>query len=123
MRFIIPEGKPFYCEFTIKEPNESTPMDLSGSIGKFSLSTIGPSSCLVLNDIAMNIEDAVNGLISVSLSSSQTSGLVSRVGFAEDGYPMVPTYKASIYITGGEEVYVEIPKVYISDGGDVCSTN
>ena len=120
MRFVIPRGKSFYCEFTVKEPGASIPMDLTGSTGTFDMSTIGPNSCLVLEAIPLGIVDAENGIVSLSLTPEQTADLTSRRGFAEDGYPIVPTYKGSLHIVGTEEIYVEIPKIYISDSGTQC---
>ena len=120
MRFIIPRGKSFYSEFTVKEPGASVPRDLTGYTGYFNMSSIGINSCLVLSDVLLELVDPLNGVVSLTLNELQTKDLIGRSGFAEDGYPNVPTYKASLYLVGGDEIYVEIPKVYISDGGTSC---
>ena len=57
MKFIIPKGVEFYCEFQIKEPGSSTPMDLTDSTGTFILSTIGPNVELTLGPIDLVVED------------------------------------------------------------------
>lgn len=117
MRFVIPKGVAFYCEFEVKEPGSSTPMDLTGATGTFTLSTIGPNVSLVLSDVPLVVQDADNGVISVSLTADQTEDLVSRRGFAEDGYPIVPTYKAQLDIQAEDPISVSIPQVYINDSG------
>ncbi len=121
MKFTIPRGEAFYCEFQVKQPGASLPLDLTNSTGTFTLATIGATPCLVLDAIAMTVEDAINGEISITLTEDQTADLISKVGFAEDGYPTMATYKASIYITGEEEIFVDIPKVFISDSGETCA--
>jgi len=116
MRFTIPRNQEFYCEFQIKEPGSGTPMDITGAIGLFSLSSIGHSCTTELVDIPMVIEDAVNGLISVTLTAEQTADLEGRLGFAEDGYPLIATYKGRIDITGTTTpISVDIPQVYVSE--------
>ena len=115
MRFVIPQNEEFYCMFQVKEPGSGTPMDLTGASGVFSLTTIGIECLEVLTGVVMTVEDAINGEISVRLTSEQTSGLVSEIGFAEDGYPLMPTYKARIDISSIEApISVDIPKVYVS---------
>lgn len=131
MRFVIPKGEEFYCEFTIKEPGASIPMDLTGAAGTFKISTIGPNPCLILSDVPIVVVDPLNGLISITLTSEQTTLLDGRAGFAEDGYPIVPTYKGALDIIAQTQevvdgpvidvpVYVEIPQIYISNFGESC---
>lgn len=118
MRFTIPKGKEFYCEFLIKEPGSSTPMDLTGAAGTFSLSSIGPNAYPEIIDAPMAVSDAINGIISVTLDATETKDLVSDTGFAEDGYMPVATYKARLDVTGvTEPISVDIRQVYISDMG------
>ena len=119
MNFTIAEGADFYCEFTIKEPGASIPMDVAGATGTFILSTIGIDTCVVITQ-PMTVVDGPNGLMSVSLTAEQTTGLESRVGFPEDGYLPVATYKALLDITATEPINVLIPKVYITSGGETC---
>ncbi len=116
MKFTIPRGQEFYCEFQIKEPGSGTPMDITGAIGVFSLSSIGYSCTVELTDVPMVVEDAVNGKISITLDETQTANLEGQLGFAEDGYPLLPTYKARIDVTGiTTPISVDIPKVYVSE--------
>ena len=117
MKFVIPKGVDFYCEFQIKEPGSSTPMDLTDAVGTFILSTVGPNVELTLGPIAITIEDPDNGLISLSLTGAQTQDLISRRGFAEDGYPLIFTYKGQLDIQAENPISVCIPKVYINDSG------
>ena len=119
MKFTIPRGQEFYCEFVIKEPNSGTPMDLTGAIGLFNLSTSGLSSIEVIVDHPMTIVDAVNGLIAVRLSADQTADLIPKIGFGEDGFPLLSNYKSRLDIIASEPISVDIPKVYISDMGSV----
>ena len=119
MNFTILKDADFYCEFTIKEPGASIPMDVTEATGTFILSTIGINSCTVITQ-PMNVVDGPNGLMSVSLTAEQTSELESRVGFPEDGYLPIATYKALLDITAAEPVNVLIPKVYITSGGETC---
>ena len=120
MRFVIPKGQVFYCEFTVKEPGESTPMDLTGATGTFTLITIGENPCIAVEATSIAVVDATNGIISISLTAEQTADLVGRKGFAEDGYPLIPTYRGSLEIHTTEEIFVDIPKVYIIDDGSSC---
>ena len=117
MRFTIPEGKDFYCEFVIKEPGSGTPMDVTDATGVFVLSTIGHNPNKVI-DQSMAVVDGENGLMSVSLTSEQTTGLNGRVGFPEDGYLPVATYKAELNILANEPITVSIPKVYVTNQGE-----
>jgi len=118
MRFTIPKGQDFYCEFEIKEPGTSTPMDITGCTGIFNLSTLGFTCTEAIKDAPMVIQDAVNGVISLSLTADQTKDLISEVGFAEDGYAPIATYKGRVDITGLEKpISVDIRQIYISDMG------
>ncbi len=118
MNFTIPKGQEFYCMFVIKEPGSGTPMDITGATGLFNLSTIGFGCEAEIVDAPMVVEDAINGEISVTLTSTQTASLLSRIGFAEDGYPPIATYKGRIDITGTTNpISVDIPKVFISNMG------
>ena len=116
MNFTIHEGVDFYCEFIIKEPGASIPKDITGATGVFVLSTIGNNPTETLRQ-SMSVIDGINGIIAVSLSSAQTSGLMSRVAFPEDGYLPVATYKAELQIQSNEPIAVYIPKVFVVDGG------
>ncbi len=121
MKFEIPKGKSFYCEFVIKEPGSGTPMDVTDATGTFTLSSIGHNPCVAIAPVDMAVIDGVNGIMSVSLTSAQTADLISRRGFAEDGYPTIPTYRASLDIIASEPISVDIPKVYITDdGSEAC---
>ena len=120
MKFIIPKGQEFYCEFTVKEPGANVPMDLSNAVGHFTLSTLGLDPCVVLDGLPLDFPDPVNGIASIFLLPEQTENLVTKIGFAEDGYPPMPTYKASLNIVASEPVFVEIPKIYVSDRGESC---
>ncbi len=120
MKFEIPKGKPFYCEFAIKEPGSSVPMDLTGATGTFTLITIGTDACIAIPATPMTVTDPTNGKMAVSLTSEQTDDLVSRRAFAEDGYPSIATYRAGLDITASEPIYVDIPKVYVLDDGAGC---
>ncbi len=116
MRFTISKNKEFYCKFQIKEPGSSIPMDITGATGLFTLSTIGIGCVSTIVDAPMIVEDAINGEISVTLSAADTALLEGRIGFAEDGYPLIATYKARIDITGtANPISVDIPKVYVSE--------
>ncbi len=121
MKYIIPKGKDFYCEFTIKEPGAGVPMDVEGMTGTFTLSEIGIDPCVVLvTDIF--VVDAENGLIAINLTANETNSLETRIGFAEDGYPIMATYSASLDLLLDQPINVIIPKVYILDSGENCTT-
>lgn len=124
-KFTINEGLPFKTVFILKEPRSTTPLDLTGSTGTFNLSSLGESSCKVLEGIEMTIEeelDAINGRFTLTLTAEQTSGLGTKLAFEEDGYPTLPTYKARLDITSPDYglIYVYIPKIYIVQDGEVC---
>ncbi len=119
MKYIIPRGKPFYCEFKIKEPGASVPMDVTGMTGSFTLSEIGISPCSVLTT-SIAVQDGPNGTISISLTAEETSSLLGRKGFAEDGYALVATYSGSLDLMLDDPINVIIPKIYILDDGSAC---
>ena len=119
MKYTIPKGRPFYCEFVIKEPGASVPLDITGATGKFTLSKIGKRPCLVLEK-AMQVIDGKNGIIAVDLDVGDTIDLESAKGFPEDGYPLMATYSISLAIDAFQPINVTIPKVYISDEGLPC---
>ena len=128
MKFVINRGQPFECEFVIKQPGASVPLDINGSAGVFNLSTIGHNSCIALQDIPLGITDeqaGQNGIFTLSLTALQTSELIGAKAFAEDGYPLIATYSATLDILHPEEgkIFVDILKVYVRDSGAVCSTN
>jgi len=127
MKFTIPRNKDFYCEFQIKEPNSTTPMDLAGATATFSLSEIGVNPCVVLANVPMTVIDeggvigAKNGRVALNLSADQTKDLYGDKGFAEDGYPLRPTYSAFIEIRSVKyPIDVAVSKVYVADGGETC---
>ena len=119
MRYIIPKGQDFYCEFTIKEPGASIPMDVTGMTGTFTLTEIGVNPCAVLAS-PIHVVDGPNGLIGLTLTSSQTKALKGRKGFAEDGYCLMPTYSGSLDLMLTNPINVLIPKIYVLDNGQVC---
>ena len=119
MKYTIPRGEEFYCEFAIKEPLASVPMDVTGATGTFNLVRIGVNPCSVLEE-PLAVVDGPNGIMSVSLTAVQTKDLTGRKGFMEDGYPLIATYTANLQIHASEEISVSILKVYIADSGEVC---
>jgi len=119
MRYIIPKGKPFYCEFVIKEPGVSMPMDVTGLTGTFTLSKIGIDPCTHLAT-PVSVVDGRNGIISITLTAQETSGLDGRKGFAEDGYTLIPTYSGSLALFKDKPINVLIPKIYVIDDGAGC---
>jgi hypothetical protein len=119
MKYIIPKGKEFYCEFTIKEPGASVPMDVTGMTGGFTLSKIGVNPCVVLTT-PISIVDPLNGLISITLTSNETAALNGRKGFPEDGYALIPTYSGSLDLMKDYPINVLIPKIYVLDDGTSC---
>ena len=121
MRYIIPKGKEFYCEFSIKEPGASVPMDVTGMTGEFTLSKIGINPCTVLTT-SISVVDPLNGLISITLGASETATLEGRKGFAEDGYALIPTYSGSLSLMKGHPIDIVIPKIYVLDDGASCVT-
>jgi len=121
-KFVIPQGRAFECIFPIKEPNSPTPMDITGATATFTLSTIGVSPCVVLNNIPMTIYDAVNGKFKLNLTADQTSDLEGAKAFEEDGFPLSATYSALLEInhpTFGQ-IFASIPQCYIYETGTVC---
>ena len=139
MKYIIPRGKDFYCEFVIKEPGASIPMDVAGMTGTFTMSKIGVNPCSVLTVPIEVVLDGTpghgdpgdadyippshagkNGLISVTLTAAQTGELLGRKGFAEDGYDLIPTYSGSLDLLLDFPINVVIPKIYILDDGQLC---
>jgi len=124
MKFTIPEGRDFECLFQIKEPNSTTPMDLTGATGTFTMSTIGKQPCIVLNNIPMTVYDAVNGKFKLSLTAEQTTGLATDTGFQEDGYPLTATYSALLEINQSEfgQIFANVPQIYILTTGTSCAS-
>ena len=149
MRYIIPRGKEFYCEFVIKEPGASIPMDVAGMTGEFTLSKIGVHPCRVLTVPISVVDDSTgtptppghipppggtppgtipppsqpagkNGLISISLTAAQTDVLIGCKGFAEDGYSLISTYSGSLSLMKDYPIDIVIPKIYILDDGTSC---
>ena len=119
MKYIIPRGKEFYCEFVIKEPGASVPMDVTGMTGTFTMSKIGVNPCAVLTT-SVTVKDAINGIVSITLSAVETDSLLGRKGFAEDGYALMPTYSGSLDLVKDYPINVVIPKIYILDDGQLC---
>ena len=117
MKYIIPRNKDFYCEFVIKEPGATIPMDVTGMTGTFTLSKIGDDPCTVLT-VPISVVNGQNGIISINLSAEQTKGLVGRKGFPEDGYPLMPTYSGSLDLLLDQPINVVVPKIYILDAGE-----
>ena len=125
MRFVINRGQPFTCEFVIKQPGASVPLDITGSTGTFTLATIGPNSCITIPATPMTITDenaAQNGIFTLNLTAAQTEDLLGDKGFMEDGYPLIATNTGSLDITHPEEgqIFVDIAKVYVRDIGVTC---
>ena len=122
MKFTIYVGRAFTCVFPVKQPDSPTPMDITGSTATFTLSTNGLQSCMVLSKVPMTIYDALNGKFQLGLTVDQTTGLIDKVAFEEDGFPTMATYKALIEIQ--HPVYgpikANIPKVYVEDMGTLC---
>jgi len=118
MKYIITRGKNFYCEFVIKEPGEGVPMDVTGMTGTFSMTEIGNKPCTVLST-GVSVVDGINGIISITLTASQTASLLGRKGFAEDGYPLIATYSGSLDLMLSHPINVLILKIYILDDGTV----
>jgi hypothetical protein len=120
MKYIIPRGEEFYCEFSVKEPGASIPMDVTGMTGEFILSKIGNDPCVVLTS-PISVVNGPNGLISITLTADETKSLTGRKGFAEDGYALIATYSGALDLMLTQPINILIPKIYILDSGtEVC---
>ncbi len=126
MRFVINEGQEFTCEFVIKQPGASVPLDITGATGTFTMSTNGPISCEVISATPLVIENELNGqngIFTLTLTAEQTTGLQGDKGFAEDGYPLIATHTGALDIQHPieGEIFVDIAKIYVKNLGASCA--
>jgi len=125
MKFVINRGQPFECQFVIKQPGASVPLNINGATGFFTLSSIGHNACIAIEDVVLTIADetaGLNGKFDLVLTAEQTSDLIGAKAFAEDGYPLIATYSGTIDIIHPEEgqILVDILRIYVRDSGVTC---
>ena len=93
MRLTIYAGKAFSADFTVVSTDGITPLVLDpNDTAVFSLSTNGVTPTIVLQDIALVIIDAANGLFSLTLSAEDTASLKQDIGAKEDKYSLLSNY-------------------------------
>ena len=74
-QFIITKGQPKNFIIVVKQPRSTTPLDLTGSTGTFTMSSLGEDSCKVIDGKDMPIYDAVNGKFLITLTADETADL------------------------------------------------
>lgn len=121
MRMTIIKGKPFQADFVVKMNGSTNTLPLNpADTGKISFYTIGVNPSKVLSDVAMTQQDSANGTFRCNLTAEQTVVFETRLGFGEDGYPVMPTYKAFIEFQTVNQGYMqsEIEEIYVVDMGE-----
>ena len=120
MKFEIVKGLDYTCSLVIKEDGSTTGLALDVTdTARIMISTAGENSTTVVDWISMTQSDAPNGKFTVTIPSSDTSLLVSKVGFAEDNYNTIGNYQAVFdtnTVAQGHKTYI-IDDVYVKDIG------
>jgi hypothetical protein len=120
MRMTIVKGKPFQADFVVKLNGSTNALPLNiADTGKITFYTNGVNPEKVLIDISMIQQDASNGKFRLNLTAEQTAVFETKIGFAEDGYPVEPTYKALAEFNTVNQGYMmaEVSEIYIVDMG------
>ena len=98
-QFTIPKGRAYTFTVKVIEKDSFLPQDLTHmSTAKFSLHRTN-TMCLYDTPVNGTVVDAVNGVLSFTLSDVYTDGLEFERGPAVDGYYSKPTYNAVIDVT------------------------
>lgn len=105
-------NKEFSVDFTVVSDDGSTgePLDPSDT-ASFTLSTRGQNPKVSLGNIPLTIVDALNGIFNLTLTASQTSGLIQDIGFKEDKYNTLSNYAGFIdfiLVSGNRQAKLDI---------------
>ena len=119
MRMNIIKGKPFQADFVVKANGSTTALVLDPKdTGTITFFTIGnnPETTLEKNLLLTNTE---MGTFTLYLTSEETALFDTRIGFGEDSFPVIPTYKAALEFKTLSQGHMSalIDQVYIVDMG------
>lgn len=122
-KMIIIQGREYKCKFVIKGTGSLLGIELEPEdSGTITLSTIGASPEVLINNIPLLLGDALsreNGEMFMELTAEQTALLPFDNEFGEDGFPVAATVKGLLDVDTVAEgkIYAHIPQIYVEDLG------
>jgi hypothetical protein len=97
MKLEIYTGREFSADFTVVSDDGVTGIVLDPSdSATLTISSNGYNPQVILNEVAMTIVDADNGLFNITLTPEQTELLDQKIGFEEDQYNTLSNYSGFI---------------------------
>lgn len=125
--FVIPKGKDFTFRLNVKDNESFLAQDLTNidtatfkvfnkELGTCVFELVYPTNILVVS--------ALNGIMSVTIPSANTSNLTVYRGEKEDGYYLKSGYQGYIEITFDDSttpISVLINDIYVAPTGEACA--
>lgn len=114
-KFTITKGLDNTFVFTIKADGSTLPMTIVEGTDTFtaSLKTLSDGSTALSK--SLTVTDAANGKVTLTITSAETSSLVSDKGTKADRYYLRPVYKLVIdcnTVNNGDFI-AKVPEVYV----------
>lgn len=114
-KFTITKGLDNNFVFTIKADGSTLPMIIDEVSDTFNayLITLSDNSTVLTKPLV--VADALNGKVSLTITSSETTSLVSDKGTKADRYYLRPVYKLVIECntTNNGDFIAKVPEVYV----------
>lgn len=113
-KFTITKGLDNTFVFTIKADGSTLPMEIEGT-DTFEAQLVKLSDGTTALSKPLAVTDALSGKASLTITSAETSSLVSDKGTKTDRYYLRPTYKLVIdcaTVNNGDFI-AKVPEVYV----------
>lgn len=113
-KFTITKGLDNTFVFTFKADGTTLPLDIQvGDTFDATMYTLSEGTAVLSK--ALTVTDAVNGKTSLTITSAETSTLVSDRGSKTDRYYIRPTYKLVIDCSTANngDFLAKVPEVYV----------
>ena len=119
--FVIPKGKAYSFNIYVKDDTSVIPKDLSNMTAATFEVVAANDSCTMFT-ITLTVVDALNGVLTGTISSVQSSELAIERGSKADGYYLKPLYQALIHVTFSDaaDISVLLEDVYVHPEGVIC---
>ena len=123
----IPQGLDFTFKVTIIEQDSFTPQDLTNMDminSSFTISTLSTLCSIEEGTAILEVINAIEGIITVTLDSTLTSSLVYERGDKVDNYYRKPTHQGILTIKftdGTPDRIAVIGDIYIIPTGASCA--
>ena len=112
---VIPQGKEYTFQINVKEHDSFLAQPLGNMLTASAVFVNRATGCEALV-VVPTVLDAINGLLTVTLTALQTATLVYERGSKVDGYYLKTVYQLHTTFTFSDipEIFTILPEVYVT---------